>query len=394
VTRDPWLVSRRRESRATDDETRIMTERRKTRTVSIGNVKIGSGHPVSVQSMVKADAADPAAIIDQINQLEKAGCEIARVAVKDMDSARMISDIKKETSIPLVADIHFDHKLAVEAALRGADKIRINPGNISSPDEINKVIDAASSKNIPVRIGVNSGSLAPDAVGGRSVVARMIASVLKYMEYFEKRKFRDLVISVKSAEVPAAVNAYRGIARECDHPLHIGITAAGLAAEGIVRSSVGIGALLMEGIGDTIRVSLTGDPLEEVKTARNILSAAGVRDFGPRIISCPTCGRCRVDLVSMVEKLDRELKLLTSHYSLFTDSRLRIAIMGCEVNGPGEAKNADIGIAFGGGKGAIFRRGRVVKTVSEGSAIDELLGIIKEMTNDKAQMTKDRLRLG
>jgi len=350
-----------------------MIERKKTRTVTVRNVKIGYGHPVSIQSMVKTDIRDASSTIKQVQQIEEAGCEIVRVAIKDMDSAKMISSIKKEVTIPIVADIHFDYKLAIEAISQGADKIRINPGNISSFEKIDKIIDAASSKNVPIRIGVNSGSLTEGAGSDA-----MVSSALKYIEHFQKRNFHELVISVKSAEVPATISAYRKISAECDYPLHLGITAAGLPAEGIIRSSIGIGTLLMEGIGDTIRVSLTGDPLREVDTARKILSATGMRNFGPQIISCPTCGRCEVDLVSIVEKLDHELKLLTTHYSLLTDKQFLIAIMGCEVNGPGEAKNADIGIAFGSGKGAIFKHGQVIKTVSEDSAISELLGIIKE----------------
>ncbi len=353
-----------------------MITRRKTRTVTVGNVRIGSAHPVSIQSMTKTDTSDIRATVEQIRELENAGCEIARVAIKDKDDAAAIADIKKEIAIPLVADIHFDHTLAVEAAERGADKIRVNPGNIYKPAEIDRIIDAVSSKKIPVRIGVNSGSLKKGARG--RLVDRMVSSALEYAGHFTKRGFNDIVISLKASEVPATVSAYRKIAVECDFPLHLGVTAAGLAEQGIVKSSIGLGALLLDGIGDTVRVSLTGDPVLEVYTAKHILAAAGARNFGPQLIACPTCGRCQVDLVAIVKELDKELKRNTRYAIRNTDKSLLIAIMGCEVNGPGEAKDADIGIAFGKNKGAIFRQGRVIKTVEANDAVRELLAMIKE----------------
>lgn len=339
---------------------------------------MGSGHPVSVQSMTKTRTSDIEGTIDQIRSLENAGCEIARVAVKDPADAKAISAIKQEITIPLVADIHFDYRLAVEAAKQGVDKIRLNPGNICDKGDIDKVIDAAGSHNIPIRIGVNSGSLVKSENVRRDLADTMVKSALKYIEHFKKRGFEDLVISLKASEVPTTVKAYRKIASECDYPLHLGITAAGLPEQGMIKSSIGLGVLLMEGVGDTIRVSLTGDPVAEVEAAKLILSAVGIRHFGPRIVACPTCGRCQVDLVGIVSRLEEELKPITRHALPVTDRQLVIAIMGCEVNGPGEAKDADIGIAFGKGKGAIFRQGKIIKTVNVDDSVNELMKIIRE----------------
>jgi len=355
-----------------------VVRRRKTRTVSIGNMKIGSGHPVAIQSMVKTDTSDIGAAVRQIRELEDVGCEIVRVAVKDPDDAKAISAIKQDMTVPLVADIHFDYRLAVEAIKRGADKIRINPGNIYKPADISRIIDAAASGNVPIRIGVNSGSLPKSGTPSAGIADVMVDTALKYLEHFRKRDFNDLVISLKASEVPVTVRAYRRMAGECDFPLHIGITAAGLPEEGIVRSSIGIGALLMDGIGDTVRVSLTGDPVIEVCTAKRILTSAGTRHFGPQIIACPTCGRCQVDLIPIVVELEKELKKEMSRPMTKEEKQLVIAVMGCEVNGPGEAKDADIGIAFGKGQGAIFRRGQVIKTVEADAVIKELMKTIRE----------------
>ncbi|NQT32879.1 MAG: flavodoxin-dependent (E)-4-hydroxy-3-methylbut-2-enyl-diphosphate synthase [Candidatus Omnitrophica bacterium] len=355
-----------------------MIERRKTRTVDVGGVKIGSDYSISIQSMTKTQTQDVAATLYQVRELEEAGCEIVRVAVKDTDDAKAIGSIKKEANIPIVADIHFDYRLALEAVKRGADKIRINPGNISSPEDIDKVIDAVGEKNIPIRIGINSGSLM-DVVSGQGETSDMMtASLLIYLENFQKRDFHNIVISLKSSSAGATVEAYKKMAAKCDYPFHVGVTAAGSPEEGIVKSSVGIGALLLEGIGDTIRVSLTGDPCQEVYAAKQILSSCGCRSFGPEIIACPTCGRCQVDLVPIVKELEEELTQIAVHSSNDPDKQLIIAIMGCEVNGPGEAQAADIGIAFGKGKGVIFRQGEVVKTVGVSEAVGELLKMIKE----------------
>ncbi len=355
-----------------------MIKRRKTRTVTVGNVKIGSDYPVVIQSMAKTDTSDTGATIREIRELEACGCELVRVAVKGMESARAISVIKKEINIPLVADIHFDHKLALEAIRQGADKVRINPGNITDLAGMDRIIDEAGERGIPVRIGVNSGSL-PEGPGDEGDTAdRMVSLALRHLEHFRKRDFHDIVISLKASDVVSTVEAYKKMAAECDYPLHLGVTAAGPYVDGIVRSSVGIGALLLEGIGDTIRVSLTDKAVAEVDTAKRILSSLEIRSFGPGIISCPTCGRCQVDLISIVEDFETKLKRVTGHGSRATDKSLTVAIMGCEVNGPGEARDADIGIAFGSGKGAIFRKGEIVKTVDADHAVEELLNMVRE----------------
>ncbi|MFQ5952217.1 MAG: flavodoxin-dependent (E)-4-hydroxy-3-methylbut-2-enyl-diphosphate synthase [Candidatus Omnitrophota bacterium] len=354
-----------------------MAKRRKTRTVTVGNVKIGFDHPVSIQSMTKTDTTDVEATVRQISELEEAGCEIVRVAVKDSNAAKALKRIKQETNIAIVADIHFDYRLALEALESGADKIRINPGNIRMPSEIEKVIDAASARGVPIRIGVNSGSLPKERTHFGNVANNMVSVMLDYLEHFRKKDFNDIILSLKASDVPTTIEAYRKIADKCDYPLHLGVTAAGLPGEGIVKSSIGIGSLLLDGIGDTIRVSLTGDPVHEIHVAKRILSSTCARNFSPGIISCPTCGRCEVDLVSIVKQLEKELRT-TTDYRQPTDKQLVIAVMGCEVNGPGEAKDADIGIAFGKGRGTIFRQGQVIKTVEAGASVNELLKMIKE----------------
>lgn len=354
-----------------------MLKRRKTRTVTVGKLKIGSGHPVSIQSMTKTDTADVKATVRQIIELENAGCEIVRVAVKGIEAARAIKAIRKEISIPVVADIHFDAALAMEAIKSGADKIRINPGNVKDNDELDRVISAAMAKGVPMRLGVNSGSLTGMARGKANPARAMVEALLKYLEHFKNRKFNDIVLSLKASDVMTTVEAYRLMARECEYPFHLGVTAAGLPEEGMVRSSIGIGALLLDGIGDTIRVSLTGDPAKEVRGAKRILSAVGARKFGYEVIACPTCGRCQVDLVAMVERLEKELQRGKGQGAWGKEKQILIAMMGCEVNGPGEARNADIGIAFGKGKGAIFKDGKIIKTVREKDAVGELVRMIK-----------------
>jgi len=355
-----------------------MIKRRKTKTVNVGGVKIGSDHPVRVQSMAKTDTCDIDTTVGQIQQLEEAGCELVRVAVKDASAARALAEIKKSINIPLIADIHFDYRLALEALDSGADKIRINPGNIGKTEELERIIDAAMEKKVPVRIGVNSGSLTEVANKKGDSSSAMADSIMRYLEHFQKKNFHDIVISVKSSCVTDTVEAYRKISSECDYPLHVGITAAGTPQDGIIKSSVGIGTLLMEGIGDTIRVSLTGDPLPEVEAAKKIISASGLKSSGLEIIACPTCGRCQVDMVNIVKELEEELNRVKGQGSRVKDKQLIVAVMGCEVNGPGEAKNADIGIAFGSGKGAIFRKGEIVKTVKETEAVKALIRIINE----------------
>ncbi|MCX5665842.1 MAG: flavodoxin-dependent (E)-4-hydroxy-3-methylbut-2-enyl-diphosphate synthase, partial [Candidatus Omnitrophica bacterium] len=307
------------------------------------------------------DTSHVSAVVSQIRRLKRAGCEIIRVAVKTQADARAIKDIKKKIDIPLVADIHFDYRLALESIKSGADKIRLNPGNIRKADDIRQVIRAAKSAKIPIRIGVNSGSTSEGFVG----------SALNYVKIFEELDFRDIIISLKASDVARTVEAYRKISSLCDYPLHLGVTASGPYDLGIVKSSIGVGALLLDGIGDTIRVSLTADPVEEVIAAKRILSSLALRKFGPEILSCPTCGRCQVDLVKMVNELEK--KLTTCSLKLKTGAPLTIALMGCEVNGPGEAKEADIGIAFGKGSGMLFKKGKIVKKVSVKNAIKELI---------------------
>ncbi|HPN72903.1 MAG TPA: flavodoxin-dependent (E)-4-hydroxy-3-methylbut-2-enyl-diphosphate synthase [Candidatus Omnitrophota bacterium] len=354
-----------------------MVKRRKTRTVNIGKVAVGSGSPVSIQSMAKTDTRDVDATVKQINRLGEAGCEIVRVAVKDMDAAKAISSIKSEIKLPLVADIHYDHTLALEAVKRGADKIRINPGNITKPEDVEKVIDVCASKGIPIRIGANSGSL-PEKFSGSVTPSEIMArGVLKYLEMFRKKNFNDIIISLKASDVPETVGAYRALAGECDYPFHVGVTAAGSKETGTVKSAVGIGALLLDGIGDTIRVSLTGDPVEEVVAARKILSSSGARSFGPEVISCPTCGRCQVDLLSIAGEVEKAVEELCCTSSI-KPRKFTVAVMGCEVNGPGESEAADIGVAFGKGSGAIFRRGKIVRTVKVSEAVGVLMEMIRE----------------
>jgi len=356
-----------------------MIKRRETKTVRAGKVHIGSGYPVSIQSMTKTDTRDVEATLKQVRELENCGCEIIRVAVKDMRAAEAVGKIKDAARVPIVADIHFDHKLALEVMRKGVDKIRINPGNMTKKDDLDRIIDAAGSKDIPVRIGVNSGSLPGGKVEHHRVPGTMVKLALETAELFKKRNFENIVISLKAADVLSTIEAYRQISADNEYPLHLGVTASGLPGEGVVSSSVGIGALLSEGIGDTIRVSLTGDPVNEVVAAKRILTSLGLRNFGPRIISCPTCGRCSTDIVAIARELETELQNLVEQGSIPADKQLIIAVMGCEVNGPGESKNADIGIAFGSDKGVIFAKGEVVKTVNPGESVSELVAMIKEL---------------
>ena len=355
-----------------------MIKRRKTRQIKAGNVKIGGDAPIVIQSMAKADTRDVIKTSDQINSLEKAGCQIARVAVKDADAAKAIAAIRQRVNIPVVADIHFDYRLALLAIQSNADKIRINPGNMAKKEEVKAVVRAASARHIPIRIGVNSGSIGAKLKGLKDPAAPMVKAVLNYIRLFEKLKFYDIAISLKASDVVTTVEAYRLISRKCDYPLHLGITAAGSSEDGIIRSSVGIGALLMEGIGDTIRVSLTGDAVSEIYTAKRILEASGLGSFGPQVISCPTCGRCQVDLVKIAEELKRKL----AHWRASapgTRTPFKIALMGCEVNGPGEAMDADIGIAAGKNSGMLFKKGKPIKKISEKDFVKVLLEEIEKI---------------
>ena len=341
----------------------MMIKRRKTRQINIGHVKLGGGSPISVQSMAKKDIKNISTAIKEIEKLQDAGCEIVRVAIKDQLAANAISDIKSKTNIPLVADIHFNYKLALIAIEKGADAIRINPGNIGKADQVKQILVSAKKKKIPIRIGVNSGSLkTPEA---------MVKNVLKFLKIFESNGFHDIIISLKSSSISDTIEANKKIARLCNYPIHLGITAAGLPEEGVIKSAIGIGSLLLNGIGDTIRVSLTGEPVKEVIAAKTILQSLELRKFGPEVISCPTCGRCQVDLVKIVK--DLESKVRYHHLRTKTKKPLKIAVMGCEVNGPGEAREADIGIAAGKASGVLFKKGKSIKKIKEEDFVNEIM---------------------
>jgi (E)-4-hydroxy-3-methylbut-2-enyl-diphosphate synthase len=363
-----------------------MIKRNKTRQIDVGGVKIGGGAPVSVQSMTKVETSDVRAVVAEIKRLESCGCELVRMAVKTIADARAIRDIKKKVRIPVIADIHFDHSLALEAINSGADKIRINPGNMRKREDIAAVVKAAKRAKIPIRIGVNSGSIFTNDARRMTHDARVetfVSSALKHIKLFEGMGFRDIIISLKGSDVAETVAAYRHVASKCEYPMHLGVTASGPMQSGIVKSAIGIGALLLDGIGDTIRVSLTASPEEEVLAARRILSALKLRDFGPRILSCPTCGRCQVDLVKIANDVETALRT-TNHERRTTKKPFTIALMGCEVNGPGEAKEADIGIAFGKDSGILFKNGKIIKKVTAKNAVKELLAVITSPAATKA----------
>jgi len=348
---------------------------RMTKQIKVGNVKIGGGAPVSIQSMTKTDTRDVQATVREIKELEKSGCEIIRVAVKDFEAAKAIRAIKRKVNLPLVADIHFDYRLALSAIENGADKIRLNPGNIYKEDEIKEVVKLAKKRRIPIRVGANSGSIRykiqDTRYKGNTMIDNMVKSVMDYIKILERMDFYDIIVSLKASDVLSTIEAYKLFSKKSRYPLHLGVTAAGPVSTGIVKSSIGIGALLLDGIGDTIRVSLTGDPIEEVIAAKNILQALELRSFGPEIISCPTCGRCQVDLQGIVNKV--ALRITNDKRRTTKNYHSKIAIMGCEVNGPGEAKEADIGIACGKGSGVIFKKGKILKRVKEKDIVKELL---------------------
>ncbi|MBR4341736.1 MAG: flavodoxin-dependent (E)-4-hydroxy-3-methylbut-2-enyl-diphosphate synthase [Lachnospiraceae bacterium] len=341
--------------------------RRSTREIKIGNVLIGAGHPIAIQSMCNTKTEDAAATITQIKELEKAGCDIIRCAVPHMEAAKAFSTIKKGISIPLVADIHFDYKLAVEAIKNGADKVRINPGNIGSSDKVREVVNAAKEYGIPIRVGVNGGSLEKELIEKyHGVTAEgLVESALKQVSALEKFDFENIVISIKSSNVMMSIEAHELIAKENDYPLHVGITETGLVAGGSIKSAVGIGVILYEGIGDTIRVSLTGDPIYQVRAAKSILSSLGLKKTGINLVSCPTCGRTNIDLIGLAGKVQ---DLIDSYE---TEKELKVAVMGCVVNGPGEAREADLGIAGGKEEGLIFKKGEIIKKVSEKELLNE-----------------------
>jgi len=346
-------------------------KRKKTRQITVGKVKIGGGAPIAVQSMTNTPTQDIAATVSQIKRLQDAGCEIVRVAVPDQEAAAAVAAIKSQIGIPLIADIHFNYRLAIAAAKSGADGLRLNPGNIGGVQKVKAVVECAKDHDIPIRIGVNSGSLEKDIIKKYNGVtpAGMVESGLRHVDFLRSLDFHQIKISLKASDVRRTVAAYRLLSAKTDLPLHVGVTEAGALYPGIVKSALGIGILLSEGIGDTIRVSLTRDPVEEVRVGFEILKALGIRQRGPEIIACPTCGRCNIDLFDIVERVEKAL--------MTTAEPLKIAIMGCVVNGPGEAKEVDIGIAGGDGTGVLFRKGKVVKKFAQDKLVDVLLNEVR-----------------
>ena len=344
-----------------------------TRQLSVGGVLIGGGAPVVIQSMLNTKTTDVAGSFAQIKQLATAGCQIARLAVPNMEAARSFAEIAKESPLPLVADIHFDYKLAIAAAEGGASKIRINPGNIGGEDRVKAVVEVCKDKGIPIRIGVNGGSLEKELLEkyGHPTAEALVESAFGHLELLEKQGFYDTCVSMKSSTVPIMVKACRLFREQCDYPLHIGVTETGPVRQGLMKSAMGIGALLLDGIGDTIRVSLTDDPVEEVYAAKDILKAAGLRKEGVNIISCPTCGRTRIDLIGLVNRVDEALKNC--------EKPITVAVMGCIVNGPGEAREADIGIAGGDGWGMIFEKGVQVDKLPYDELLPALLKRIESL---------------
>jgi (E)-4-hydroxy-3-methylbut-2-enyl-diphosphate synthase len=341
-----------------------------SRQITVGGVKIGGGAPVSIQSMTNTPTHDAAATLRQIRALAAAGCEIVRVAVPDRKAAQAIGAIKAESPLPLVADIHFDYKLALEAVAQGADKIRINPGNIGSADRVEAVARACRERGVPIRIGVNGGSLEKnllDKYGGPTPEA-LAESALGHIRLLERFDFHDICVSLKSSSVPTTMRAYQLMAERYDYPLHLGVTEAGTPELGVIKSAAGIGGLLALGIGDTFRVTLTADPVDEIAVAKRILRAVGLRRDGPDLIACPTCGRTKIDLIPMARQVEELLKTV--------DKPITVAVMGCVVNGPGEARHADVGIAGGDGEGVLFQKGQIVKKVPENELVRELMNLI------------------
>lgn len=344
-----------------------------TRQIHVGGVLVGGGAPVTIQSMCNTPTQDVEATVEQIRRLEAAGCEIIRVAVPDMDAAQAVGEIKKRISIPLVVDIHFDYKLALASIKSGCDAVRINPGNIGSREKVQAVVEACKGENLPIRIGVNGGSLEKDLLAkyGGVTPEALVESAFGHIHILEDLQFQDICVSLKSSSVPITMRAYQLMSMKSNYPLHIGVTETGTPKMGILKSAVGIGGLLALGIGDTVRVSLSADPIEEVYAARDILKAAGVRRDGPELIACPTCGRTRIDLIGLAGEVEERLKTV--------DKPITVAVMGCVVNGPGEASAADVGIAGGVGEGLLFKHGEIVKKVPQSRLVDELFRLIEEL---------------
>jgi len=349
-----------------------MRRRRKTRHVPVGSIEVGGNAPISIQSMAKTHTNDIEATVKQIHELEALKCRIIRVAVPDANSVKCLGEIKKKINIPLVADIHFGHNLAIEAIKQGVDKIRINPGNMKKKEKLEEIVRLAKNKGVPIRIGVNSGSIRSNNGQDIDLVELMVITTLRYCEHFESLGFKDIIISLKASDVRKTMEAYRSIAAQCDYPLHLGVTAAGSPSDAVIKSAIGIGGLLSEGIGDTLRVSYTGPPHPEVEAGYKILEALGLsKRTDAEIISCPTCGRCEIDLLYIVDEVKRRLPS--------QKRSVQIAVMGCVVNGPGEAMEADVGIAGGNGVGFLFRRGEKIKKVPESEMVSALLEEIKAL---------------
>ena len=344
-----------------------------TKQVKVGNVLVGGGAPVSIQSMLNIPASDIENSVKQAVRLEEAGCEIIRIAIPNMEAVRLIPALKENVKMPVVADIHFDYKLAIESVAAGVDKIRINPGNIGGTDRVKAVVDACKPKEIPIRIGVNSGSVEKEILAkyGSPTAEALCESALYHASLLEKFDYTNIVLSMKSSNVKTMVDAYKLAAEKCNYPLHLGVTEAGTERMGIIKSSAGLGALLLQGIGDTIRVSLTADPVKEIYAAKDILKALDIRKDGVQFVSCPTCGRTKIDLISIATEVENRLR--------DCNKNIKVAVMGCAVNGPGEAKEADIGIAGGNGVGLIFKKGEIIRKVPEDKLIEELINEVEKL---------------
>ena len=348
-------------------------ERKITREVKVKDITIGGTSEVIIQSMTNTDTRDVEKTLDQINKLVSEGCQMVRCAVPDMEACEALKEITRKSPVPIVADIHFDYRLALKAIDNGVAKLRINPGNIGSIDRVKEVVEKAKANGIPIRIGVNSGSLEKDILerDGRPTAKGLVESALRHVKILEDLNFYDMVISIKSSDVPMMIEAYRLMSEKCNHPLHLGVTESGTKFKGTIKSSIGIGTLLAEGIGNTIRVSLTSDPIEEISVAKEILKALGYKKEGIEFVSCPTCGRTEINLIKIAEEVENRLKGLNKN--------IKVAVMGCVVNGPGEAREADIGIAGGKGVGIIFKKGEIIKKVKEEDLVEELIKEIESL---------------